>query len=107
MLTWTSFSDLYAASQNKFRRTFAESTDQSPEGASAMVWVFNPANPNMHTQIINANSNQYGGTYHSTMKGFGVYKGTGACTGFNVYENNGSRPLASGTFRTYGLRIDT
>ena len=107
MLEWQAFSDLYATSQAKIRRCFSESTDQAPEGASASLWVFNPAVAGNYSQVLFQNSNYYGGSYGSSMSGFGILQKLGTYTGFNAFENNGSRPLASGTFRTYGLRVDT
>ena len=107
MLNWTGFTDLYSTSQSKIRRCFAESTDQAPETASSNLWVFNPAVAGSYSQVLYQNTGYYGGSYGSSMTGFGILQKLGTYTGFNVFENNGSRPLASGTFRTYGLRVDT
>ena len=107
MLNWTGFTDLYSTSQSKIRRCFAESTDQAPETAGANLWVFNPAVSGNYSQVLYQNSSYYGGSYGTSYVGFGLYKVLGTMTGFNAYEANGSRPLASGTFRTYGLRVDT
>ena len=93
-------------SQSKIRRCFAESTDQAPETAGANLWVFNPAVSGNYSQVLYQNSSYYGGSYGTSYVGFGLYKVLGTMTGFNAYEANGSRPLASGTFRTYGLRVD-
>ena len=107
LLEWQAFSDLYATSQAKIRRCFSESTDQAPETAGANLWVFNPAVSGNYSQVLYQNSSYYGGSYGTSYVGFGLYKVLGTMTGFNAFENNGSRPLASGTFRTYGLRVDT
>ena len=107
MLNWTGFTDLNDTNQSKIKRGFAESTDQAPETASSNLWVFNPAVVGSYSQVLYQNTGYYGGSYGSSMTGFGILQKLGKVTGFNVFENNGSRPLASGTFRTYGLRVDT
>ena len=106
MLEWQSFGDTYGSS-TAIIRAFAESTDQAPETAGANLWVFNPAVTGNYSQVLYQNSSYYGGSYGTSYVGFGVYRVLGTITGFNAYEANGSRPLASGTFRTYGLRVDT
>jgi hypothetical protein len=45
-------------------------------------------------------------TLKISMKGVGVLKQTASMTGFQVRDNNGSRPFAGGKINTYGLRVD-
>ena len=104
---WASASALNGTNQAGVRRCFAEVTDQSPEVASSTIWIFNPYSSTEYTSLLFENSNYYAGTYASQMKGFAHYKKLERVTGFHAYDNNGSRPLASGTFRTYGLRADS
>ncbi len=106
-LAWSTTSDLNGQNQSGIRRCFAEATDQSPEVASSTIWVFNPYSSTEYTSLLFETSNYYGGTYASQMKGFAYLKRLESITGFHAYDNNGSRPLASGTFRTYGLRVDS
>tara|TARA_R100000008_G_C3563627_1_gene157740 strand:+ start:52 stop:591 length:540 start_codon:yes stop_codon:yes gene_type:complete len=106
-LAWTGGIDLNGENATGVRRCFAEVTDQSPEVASSTIWVFNPYSDTEYTSLLFENSNYYSGTYASQMKGFAHLKKLERVTGFHAYENNSSRPLASGTFRTYGLRVDS
>jgi len=104
---WAGASDLNGQNQSGVRRCFAEVTDQSPEVASSTLWIFNPYSDTEYTSLLFENSNYYAGTYASQMRGFAHLKKLERVTGFYAYDNNGSRPLASGTFRTYGLRVDS
>ncbi len=106
MLSWSGYADTTNTGNDIIYRAFSETTDQSPEVAGSGLWVFNPFNSSQYTQLLIQNSQWYGGSYHTSLHGFSVYKAKEAITGFQCIENNGSRPLASGTFRTYGLRVD-
>ena len=105
-LTWSGTSELKAQNQDNVRRAFAESTDQAPEVASSNLWIFNPYSSSTFTLLGTEGTNYYGGSYNSQIKGYAWLKSLSSITGFQAFENNGSRPLASGTFRTYGLRRD-
>tara|TARA_R100000458_G_C8273253_1_gene248105 strand:- start:2261 stop:2800 length:540 start_codon:yes stop_codon:yes gene_type:complete len=107
MLSWLSYVDAYDNDDTKFRRAFTETTDQSPEVSGSQMWVFNPYSSSHYTYLLTQNTQWYGGSAHSSMHGFGVYKAKEAITGFQAFESDGSRPMAAGTFRTYGLRRDT
>ena len=106
MLSWLAYVDTTSASNSVIYRAFSETTDQSPEVAGSSFWVFNPFNSSQYTQLLIQNSQAYGGSYHTNMHGGAVLKVNTSITGFQAIESDSSRPLASGTFRTYGLAVD-
>ena len=105
-LSFLAFADTKSTSATSIYRGFSETTDQSPEVGSSVMWVFNPYNSTEHTQVLIQNSQSYGGSYYTFMNGGGWLTTNGSIAGFQAVDNHGSRPLASGTFRTYGLRVD-
>tara|TARA_B100000029_G_scaffold507843_1_gene593390 strand:- start:732 stop:1271 length:540 start_codon:yes stop_codon:yes gene_type:complete len=107
MMSWLSYVDAYDNNNTQFRRAFTETTDQAPEVAGSSFWIFNPYSSSHHTYMLHQNTQAYGGSYHSSMHGFGIYKVNKSITGFQAIESDGSRPMAAGSFRTYGLRRDT
>ena len=105
-LSFSTFADTKSTSATSIYRGFSETTDQSPEVGSSVIWVFNPYTSTEHTQVLIQNSQSYGGSYYTFMNGGGWLVSNGSIAGFQAVESNGSRPLACGTFRTYGLRVD-
>jgi hypothetical protein len=105
-LSFLGFADIKSTSNNVIYRGFSETTDQSPEVASTVIWVFNPYTSTEHTQLLIQNTQSYGGSYYTFMNGGAWLVSNESIGGFQAVESNGSRPLASGTFRTYGLRVD-
>ena len=105
-LDWGASGDVKSTGNDNIYRAFGESTDQSPEVASSVIWVFNPYASSEYTQVLYQNSQFYGGSYYTSYFGGGWLVDNQSITGFQCIENNGSRPLASGTFRTYGLAVD-
>jgi len=105
-LGWGASGDVKSTGNDKIYRAFGESTDQSPEVASSVIWVFNPYTSTEYTQVLYQNTQFYGGSYYTSYFGGGWLVDNQSIAGFQCIESNGSRPLASGTFRTYGLRVD-
>ena len=106
LLAFGTFGDIKSTGNDTIYRAFGESTDQSPDNTGSTIWVFNPYTSTEHTQLLIENTNAYGPTYFSTMEGGAWLVSNESIAGFQVQENLGSRPLASGRFRTYGLRVD-
>ena len=100
-----SFTDQYATSQAQFYRFQAESVDQAPESQGQVSYIFNPFSSSSYTFAI-YQSMTSGASLDLALKGNGVLKQTASMTGFQVIDSNASRPFASGTVKTYGLRVD-
>ena len=105
-LGWGASGDDKSTGNDIIYRAFGESTDQSPEVSSSVIWVFNPYTSTEYTQLLMQNTQFYGGSYYTSFFGGGWLVDNQSIAGFQCIESNGSRPLASGTFRTYGLRVD-
>tara|TARA_B100001939_G_scaffold318419_1_gene305823 strand:+ start:1416 stop:1943 length:528 start_codon:yes stop_codon:yes gene_type:complete len=80
-------------------------TDQSPEVASSVTYVFNPFSSSSYTYLINQSSRRESGNFRS-QKYIAVLKQERRMGGFRLFETN-SRPFDSGVIRTYGLRVDS
>jgi len=106
MRTDTSFTEQRATSQAQLYRFFSQSVDQSPESASQVSYIFNPFSNSSYSFAIYQSNSAFAGI-KSVMKGIGVLKQTASMTGFQVRDSNTTRPFASGTIRTYGLRVDS
>lgn len=106
MRTDSGFTEQRPTNQDKFYRFFGESTDQSPESASQISYIFNPFSSSTYTFAMYSSMVAAAGLKLG-MKGVGVLKQKASMTGFQVFDNVGSRPFAGGTVRTYGLRVDS
>jgi len=104
MLTWTSFTETSSENQSSFLRAFSESTDQAPESQGGEITVYNPNSSSSYTFITYANSQKYGGSYMTGLKGIGVHTVAETITGFQLLESNGSRPYSSGVILVYGVK---
>jgi len=103
MRTDASFTEQRATSQTKFYRPFAESTDQAPDSQGAIIYVFNPNDSSSYTYIAYQNMDS-GSSLHIGMKGVGVHKVAEQITGFQLVEDNGSRPYDTGNISVYGVK---
>ena len=103
MRTDAAFVEQYATGQTKFYRPFAESTDQAPDSQGAIIYVFNPNDSSAYTFIIYQNMDS-GSSLHIGMKGIGVHNVAEQITGFQLVEDNGSRPYDTGTISVYGVK---
>jgi len=103
MRTDASFTEQRATSQTKFYRPFAESTDQAPDSQGAIIYVFNPNDSSSYTFIAYQNMDS-GSSLHIGMKGIGVHKVAEQITGFQLVEDNGSRPYDTGNISVYGVK---
>ena len=76
--------------------------------ANATIYLFNPFLSSSYTfgifQI--AGHASIAGQVPTSQKGIGVLKQTASMTGYSFF-NRDSLNIASGTFRTYGLRVDS
>ena len=106
MQTHTSFSEGKDTNEAQLYRFFGDSADQEPEDASCVAYIFNPFSSSSYSFALYQNMVASTGVKIAE-KGIGVLKQTASMTGFQVIEANGSRPLAGGTVRTYGLRVDS
>ena len=100
----SSFTEQRPTNQAQLYRFFGEGSDQAPETANSVGYVFSPFNSSRYTFAIYQSSNSAAGL-DLPMKGIGVLKQTASMTGFQVIDGNGSRPFASGTIKTYGLAV--
>jgi len=105
-LAWGASGDNKSNALDFIYSAFSESTDQAPSVAGGTVWVFNPYSSSEYTQVLFQNSNSYGPNYYTSYFGGGWLVSNISIKGFRAVVNNSGRPLASGTFRTYGLRVD-
>jgi hypothetical protein len=99
----TTFQEVRATNQT-FIDNFLVS-DQSPEGASSVSYIFNPFSSSSYSFVINQSSRADAGNFRS-QKYISVLTQTASMTGFQLFETN-TRPFNEGVIRTYGLRVDT
>jgi len=88
---------------NSTRTEFISYVDLTPESSSSTTYMFNPYSSSSYTFLISQASTQSGVYYGHKM--IAVLKQTASMTGFNVLAT--ASALASGTIRTYGLRVDS
>ena len=81
---------------------FFGNPDEAPELVSGVAYIFNPFSSSSFTFAIN----QVAVETRRWYKMIQVLTETTSVTGFQAFELN-SRPITSGVFRTYGLRVDT
>ncbi len=101
----TTFQQYKNTDQAKLVNLFAV-TDQSPESASSVTWVFHPFSSSLYTYVLNQSTRVGSGGQYRMHKYIGGLKQTVSMSGFNMYEDE-TRPFNSGTIRTYGLRVDS
>ena len=100
-----SFTTQNSTGDTELYRFFGESVDQEPEDGSSVSYIYNPFDSTDYT-FATYQSVVASATLKISMKGVGVLKQTASMTGFQVRDNNGSRPFAGGKINTYGLRVD-
>jgi len=113
MLFGRNFSDTYiqvgSAGRNDFALLYHDTSGQNGNGNMTM-WVFNPFQSDTYTyqvqQSIGRMSYQNTNQIPYMGKGIGVLKKQSSITGYS-FVNRDSYTIASGTFRTYGLRVDS
>jgi hypothetical protein len=104
LYTYNPFGEGRSTNIDSFNAFFG-TMDSSPEGASAVNYVFNPYSSSSYTfglsqQFCVNNSNEFARKYIS------VLKQTASMTGFQA--SVGAESFGTGTvFRTYGLRVDS
>ena len=81
---------------------FFGNPDEAPELVSGVAYIVNPFSTSSYTFAFNQVSVETRRWY----KGIQVFKEFTSITGFQAFEIN-SRPITSGVFRTYGLRVYT
>jgi len=100
MRTDTSFSEGKATNQTYLNTLFG-TTDQTPEGATGIVYVFNPFNSS-YTFITQQSMNRYS-ALEIGRKYIGVLKETTSCTGINAFVT--ASAFGSNTnFSVYGVK---
>ena len=75
----------------------------NPDGASAVMWFFNPMNTNSYTFSMHQSA-EMKNNVNTWIKQIQVLKQTGLVSGFSL--TNYSSPVDKGTVRVYGLRVD-
>ena len=82
--------------------------NSSNGNANATIYLFNPFSSSAYTfAIFQASGAAYiSGQVPYMEKGFGVLKQTASMTGY-TFINRNSLNIATGVFRTYGLRVDS
>ena len=88
-LDWGASGDVKSTGNDNIYRAFGESTDQSPEVASSVIWVFNPYTSTEHTQLLIQNTQSYGGSYYTFMNGGAWLVSNESIAGFQAVESNG------------------
>ena len=99
----TSFQEVRETGQQQLNNIFGV-PDQSPEVSSSVTYVFNPFQTTTYTFVVNESSRFAGGNFRG-QKYIGILEELDSMSGFRLFETN-TRPFASGTIRTYGLRVD-
>ena len=97
----TSFTESRATNSTEWDNFFGN-PDDNPELVSGVAYIFNPFSSSSYTFA----TNQVAVETRRWYKMIQVLTETTSVTGFQAFESN-SRPINSGVFRTYGLRIDT
>jgi len=104
MHTHTTFQELRSTNAN-IMYDYLPATDLSPETSSGVIYFFNPFSSSSYTFMLLQGFSSIGGQ-HRTSKAIFVLKQTSSMTGLNLTSGTGDNFL-TGTFRTYGLRVDT
>lgn len=96
----TSDTENRAQNGNKWDNFFGN-PDDNPEVVSGVAYIFNPFSSSSHTFALNQVAVE-------TRRWYKMIQGLtdlSSVTGFQAFESN-SRPINSGVFRTYGIRVD-
>jgi|TARA_R100000152_G_C6728523_1_gene153513 hypothetical protein len=96
-----SFTESRATNQTKWDNFFGN-PDDNPELVSGVAYIFNPFSSSSYTFAIN----QVAVETRRFYKMIQVFTELTSITGFQAFESN-SRPINSGVFKTYGLRVNT
>lgn len=100
---------LGSENRDDFMILYHDSSGQNGNGNMNM-WIFNPFNSNSYTFHLYQASGQMSYTGTNSIpynhKGIGVLKVLDSITGYS-FTNRDNYTIATGTFRTYGLRVDT
>ena len=100
----TGFSEIRSTGDDEIH--YAVGTlDDSPQGGSAVHYIFNPYSSSNYTFNINQNSSFYSNPRFLANKGIGVLKQTSSITGFQIVFDISN--ANAGVCRTYGLRVDS
>mgnify|MGYP003113492643 FL=1 len=97
----TSFTESRATNSTEWDNFFGN-PDDNPELVSGVAYIFNPFSSSSYTFA----TNQVAVETRRWYKMIQVLTETTSVTGFQAFESN-SRPINSGVFKTYGLRVDT
>tara|TARA_S200002703_G_scaffold17369_1_gene14363 strand:+ start:367 stop:888 length:522 start_codon:yes stop_codon:yes gene_type:complete len=97
----TSFSEYRVTNQPEWDNFFGN-PDDNPELVSGVAYIFNPYSSSSYTFGLH----QVAVETRRWYKGIQVLTELSSATGFQAFESN-SRPINSGVFRTYGLRVDS
>lgn len=96
-----SFAEYYGTSQTYFG---FESTNASPQGFNAEMYVYNPTNSSFHTQA-SYQSTAYTANLIRGNDGIGNLRETSSITGIHLLPNS-TQTFQTGVLRSYGIRID-
>lgn len=97
----TTISESRNTNQDKLIRLFAVNTDQEPETASGVAYIYNPFSSSSYSFVQSQSSSNYAALHRNT-KAIGVLKQTATMSGFRLFESN-TRPYDTGTIKVYGL----
>ena len=99
------YGDLRDTSDDSLRRLFGVNSDQAPETANGVAYVYNPFKDTSYSFVHSQSTTNYNNLHrNNNMVGYLDYNAS--MTGFNLHEAS-TRPLISGVIRTYGLRVDS
>lgn len=96
----TSFSEYRVTNQPEWDNFFGN-PDDPPETVSGVAYLFNPFSSSRHTMALHEVAVETNRWY----KGIQTLTVLSSATGFRAFETN-TRPINSGVFYTYGLRVD-
>lgn len=97
----TSFSEFKNTNQNTWANFFGN-PDDNPELVSGVAYIFNPFSSSSYTFGLH----QVAVETRRWYKGVQVLTELSSATGFQAFETS-SKPINSGVFTTYGLRVDS
>ena len=101
--------EIGGANRDDFAIFYHDNSAQNGLGNSTL-WIFNPFASDKYTYYIQQTSGHMSYTTTTAIpnisKGLGCLKEQRSITGFS-FTNRDSYTIASGTFKTYGLRIDS
>ena len=101
-----SFVERRETSSNKGVLPILSIDDGAAEGVSGVVYLFNPFSSSTYSFVVHQNTTWINGNFYNN-KTIGVLRELSSITGFRLGQNDLSENLASGTVKTYGIRVDT